>query len=163
MKLFSLRKGSPLFSPSWLGAIGIRTVLVIGMLEKVSFPDLRLRHVPARIDTGAFTSSLHCFRIKETVNGLRVKFLDLEHPQYTKTGSLFRNFSRARVLSTSGHLEERYKIKTRMKVGNKIYKTEFTLTNRSHMRYPILLGRKALQKRFIVDVSKKYLLSPPKK
>ncbi len=134
-------------------------MVMIGMLEEVSFPDLRLRHIPARIDTGAFTSSLHCFRIRETEHGLRVKFLDESHPQHTKGGTLFRKFSRANILSTSGHREERYKIKICIKVGYKVFTTEFTLTDRSHMRYPILLGRKALANRFIVDVSQKYMLS----
>lgn len=50
-------------------------------------------------------------------------------------------------------MEERYVITTGVLIFNKLIKTEFSLTDRSAMKYPILLGRKFLVKRFIVDVS----------
>ncbi len=135
----------------------------IGRVEAISFPDFHLHNVLAKIDTGAYTSTIHCYRIKERKqNGLRylhIKFLDHRHPDYNKQGQNIYNYTRARVRSSSGHLEYRYKIKLKVKLGPHQYKTEFTLTNRSEMRYPVLLGRRLLVGRFMVDVDKRFLLS----
>jgi len=66
------------------------------------------------------------------------------------------------VKSSTGISECRYKIKTKIKLGDKIYKTDFTLSDRSEMKFPILLGRKVICKNFLVDVSKKYFFNKGK-
>ena len=63
-----------------------------------------------------------------------------------------------KVRSSNGEIQERYMVTTQVKLGKRKFKTEFTLTNRSEMKTPILLGRKALKGRFVVDVSKAFLL-----
>ena len=40
---------------------------IIGRLEKVSFPAFQLHNIDAKIDTGAYTSSIHCKKAKEVV------------------------------------------------------------------------------------------------
>lgn len=138
------------------------TLPTIGKLEKVSFPELGWENLTAKIDTGAYTSALHCHRIKviekEGKPILCFHLLDPNHEQYEKKELQFSEFSKAIVKSSTGEKENRYKIKTKLKIGEKVIRAEFTLTDRSKMRYPVLIGRKVLKKRFLVDVSKKNLL-----
>ena len=135
----------------------------IGRVEKVHFPELRMREVDAKIDTGAYTSSIHCHDIEESKKGgkkiLYFKLLDPSHPSYNQRKLSFNEFSEKNVKNSFGQVEKRYKIKTKITIGGKIYISEFTLSDRSDMRYPVLLGRKILNKRFMVDPSEKYLLT----
>jgi hypothetical protein len=59
--------------------------------------------------------------------------------------------------NSSGKEERRYVIKTSIRLFGKKIRTEFSLANRRKMRYPLLLGRKLLKNRFIIDVSQKDL------
>ena len=114
--------------------------LTIGRLEKVSFPNLNLQDIDAKIDTGAYSSAIHCHDIQVSDNDiLTVRLLD------------------------PGHIQKRFKIKTTVVLGNKKVKTVFTLTDRSKMKYPVLLGRKFLRNRFIVDVASTYIFQPKNK
>ena len=133
---------------------------IIGRIEKVDLPDLELFGVDAKIDTGAYSSAIHCHYIKENYEEktLTFKLLDPSHPNYSNKEIKLANFSKVKVKSSSGTSQNRYKIKTTICIGNKSYTTNFTLTNRSKMRNPILLGRKVFSKRFFVDASQKYLL-----
>ena len=128
----------------------------------ISFPQLQLLKVPAKIDTGAYRSSIHCSRVKEMLiegkKQLKVVFLAKEHPQFIKGGQTFTDYKKVKVRSSNGEIQERYMVTTQVKLGKRKFKTEFTLTNRSEMKTPILLGRKALKGRFVVDVSKAFLL-----
>jgi hypothetical protein len=63
------------------------------------------------------------------------------------------------VKSSNGIEQTRYAIKLKVKVGDQEVLTEFTLTNRDKMNYPVLLGRKFLRHRFVVDVSRNFILS----
>ena len=69
----------------------------------------------------------------------------------------FQEFQERKVRSSNGQVETRYAIKTSVVLFKRRYKTEFTLSYRDKMRFPILLGRRFLRNRFIVDVSKKDL------
>jgi len=130
----------------------------IGRREMVNLPDFNLNSVEVKIDTGAYSCSIHCCSIKEENNLLHVVFLDDKHPQFNSCVYTFSNFKKKKVKSSSGHVQERYFIKTPIQLGGKTYQTEFSLTQRSGMRYPILIGRKLLNKNFIIDTSHKYLL-----
>ena len=70
----------------------------------------------------------------------------------------FDDFVQRQVRSSFGETELRYCIRTWIKLGRKKIRSEVSLTDRSDMRYQVLIGRKTLNKRFTVDVSKKYLL-----
>lgn len=135
----------------------------IGRIDKLDLPELGLVKVQAKIDTGAYTSAIHCSKIhiektkegKEllcyTISGKRLgggmkaqKFMTSE-------------FKLKRIKSSNGQVQERYVIKTKIKIFNKTYNTEFSLSDRSHMKNPILLGRKLLSGRFVVDVTEENL------
>jgi len=135
------------------------TLDIIGATDIVDLPDLGWFDVPVRIDSGATTSSIHCSRVRLIKDGDQPQlcfYLDSKKgaPQQSYTVS---DFKETIVRNSSGKEEKRYVIKTKITIFGKKIRTEFSLANRRKMRYPILLGRKLLNKRFLVDVSQKDL------
>lgn len=129
---------------------------IIGRKEKISLPDLDLKLVWAKVDTGAYTSSIHAENIHVAdIEGKRVlKFQALMEGHHAFTGNIvtFEKFTEKKVKNSFGHAEMRYMIVTTIKIADEIFATEFTLSDRSSMRNAILIGRKTLKKRFLVDV-----------
>jgi len=133
---------------------------VIGRREKAHFPTLGLEDIEVKIDTGAFTSSIHCADMKEIDAKLHCKFLDEDHPLYNQKELVFDHYEMTVIKSSNGISETRYQIILPMVFGKKTYNVELTLSDRAEMKYPVLLGRKFLQQgRFIVDASKLNRLS----
>jgi len=124
---------------------------IIGRLDKVNFPDLNLNDISIKIDTGAYTSSIHCENMEEKEDGLHCVFLDEEHPVYNHKPFIFKHYNKIRVKSSNGIAESRYEIKSNIELFGKIYKISLSLSNRKEMKHPVLLGRKFLNKKFIVD------------
>lgn len=118
------------------------------------FPSLGLEEIEVKIDTGAFTSSIHCADIKEIGGKLHCKFLDETHPLYNHKELIFDHYEMTVIKSSNGISETRYQIIMPMIFGKKTYDIELTLSDRAEMKFPVLLGRKFLQGKFIVDVSK---------
>ena len=132
---------------------------VIGATDIVDLPELEWYNVPVRVDSGATTSSIHCSRvrlIKEGEHTTLCFYLDTKKGAPQQSFSV-REFKETVVRNSSGKEEKRYVIKTKITIFGKKIRTEFSLANRRKMRYPILLGRKLLKKRFLVDVSQKDL------
>ncbi len=125
-------------------------IKIIGRREFVSFPLLNLQHIEAKIDTGAYTSSLHCQQIKLTVvnnkKNLQVQLLD--NSIHTIT-----NFTKKKIKNSFGEMEERFIIKTIIQIGRKKINTTVSLSDRENMRYPVLIGRRLLKGKFMVDVN----------
>lgn len=135
-----------------------KQLTTIGRIDIIDLPELDLTNIECKIDTGADTSSIHCHRVqlkeKDGKEYLTFKLLDPKHPDYQKKDYEIYNFKERRVRSSNGQLQYRYLIKTTVILFNKKIKAEFTLTDRGKMKYPILIGRKLLNKNFVVDVSK---------
>lgn len=131
-------------------------IKLIGRREYVDFPLLDLFHLEAKIDTGAYTSALHCHdievRILEGTPTLCFFLLDPLHPEYNNQEHRFTEFFRKVIKSSSGEAEERYIIKTLIRLGKKRIRTTLSLTDRGSMRYPVLIGRKMIKNKFIIDV-----------
>lgn len=130
---------------------------VVGRVETLDFPELNLHQVECKVDTGAYTCSLHCSHIDvEYINGepkLRVVPLSFRHKGY-ETQILFFPYSpKKHIKNSAGLIEERYTIVTPVRIFGVDILTEFSLTDRSTMKYPVLLGRSFLMGRFMVDVS----------
>ncbi|MGD8427136.1 MAG: RimK/LysX family protein [Balneolaceae bacterium] len=138
-----------------------QTLKIIGRVEGIDFPEWDLQDIDAKVDTGAYTSSLHCHHIKSyRENGKEyVKFnlLDPSHDTYNDKLFKWPVYRKKTIKSSNGSREERFIVKTKVKIFESIFTAELSLTDRSEMRYPILLGRKLLNNRFLVDVSKKYI------
>ena len=131
---------------------------LIGRSDIIDLPEFKLYDIPAKVDTGAFTSAIHTSSVKvKEVDG--VKYVFFKIPAAKKKGKVFQSshYEERRIRSSNGHIEKRYVITTEILIFGKLQKTEFSLADRSAMKYPILLGRKLLSKRFVVDVSKKNL------
>jgi hypothetical protein len=79
--------------------------------------------------------------------------LDENHLAYDNEKHYFQEYRIKKVKSSNGHEQLRYFIKCTIELLGRKIKTEFSLTERKGMRYPILLGRKLLNKRFIIDTS----------
>ncbi|GAB3198093.1 hypothetical protein ABID22_000649 [Pontibacter aydingkolensis] len=133
---------------------------VIGRRELVSFPELDIEEIEAKVDTGAYTSAIHCSDIHEETrpDGTKVICLDLldpSHPQYNHKKLWFAEYELREIKSSIGEKQERYVIRTKIRLFDETIEAEFSLSDRSDMKYPVLIGRKLLKGRFIVDVSRK--------
>jgi hypothetical protein len=128
---------------------------IIGRREMIHLPEWGGFFIPAKIDTGAFRTAVHCDAYQEKaidgINCLEVTFTWEEHDKPIVV--LFDKFKKRVVKNSFGQTEERYCVRTAIKIGQKTIQSEVTLTNRSGMKYPVLLGRKTIGKKFLVDVS----------
>ena len=132
--------------------------LLIGRREIVDFPELDLCGIDAKIDSGAWSCAIHCHHIHPvTIDGVeKVHFnlLDPSHADYDEKEFVLPIYQLKTVRSSSGHSEDRYFIQTILRIFDENLTVILSLTDRSDMKYPVLIGRKLLQKRFVVDVSR---------
>ncbi len=130
----------------------------IGRLEHIALPGLGVERVEAKIDTGAYRSALHYQRLRvRTVDGQKRLVVVFQMGGQRRT-KVFRVYKRVTVKSSNGETSRRYLISTRVRLNGYVVRTQFTLFDRSDMKYQVLLGRKFLRGRFVVDVSGKHLL-----
>ncbi|HEY8999639.1 MAG TPA: RimK/LysX family protein [Candidatus Saccharimonadales bacterium] len=130
-----------------------RLKAIVGRAERVDFPDGDIKGVPAKIDTGAFRSALWASSIREENGVLKFTMLGPESPYYSGKECETSAYERVEVENSFGDKEERYSVHIRIRLGTKIVPTNFTLTDRSQKVYPVLIGRKLLRGRYVVDVS----------
>jgi hypothetical protein len=135
--------------------------ITIGRTDKADFPELSLSEIDLKIDSGAYTSSIHCSNISNiTVNGaslIQFTLLDPEHPLYNNKEFTFKNYASKIVKSSNGVSEMRFMILTEIFIFNKTFPIYLTLSERKDMKFPILLGRKFLNKKFMIDTTMKNL------
>ncbi len=130
--------------------------VVIGRAELLHLMDYQVADIPAKIDTGAYGSAVHADKISLSADGKTLSFRLLGgHPV---CGGLARDittndFKKVRVANSFNQTEERYMVKLRVKLGPRVCTTIFTLADRSGKAYPVLVGRKLLNKRFVVDTA----------
>ena len=128
--------------------------IVIGRFDKADFPALELNDIAVKIDTGAYTSSIHCDNIIEVDDVIHCTFLDEEHPLYNGREFVFKDYDVVFVRSSNGIIQKRYQVQSNIKLFGKVYKISLSLTDRQEMRFPVLIGRKFLTKKFIVDTER---------
>ncbi|MFL1010898.1 ATP-dependent zinc protease family protein [Flavisericum labens] len=125
---------------------------IVGRVDIVDFPKLGLYNIDVKMDTGAYTSAIHCSEIIEEDHKLRCIFNSGAHKNFGKTEIVFDVFSRTDVKSSNGYKENRYKVKSEVIFFGKTYKINLTLSTRDDMKFPVLIGRQFLKQKFIVDV-----------
>ena len=133
---------------------------IIGWREWVELPDLGLPKINAKIDTGARTSSLHAFTIKQIgadIISFKVHPLQRDISKEYLCQARFIDFRS--VKSSNGHIQKRYVIKAKMILGTIEKTIDITLSNRTDMGFRMLLGRQALSTLFLVNSGKSYLLN----
>jgi len=131
--------------------------VIIGRAEYMHFVDFEIADIPAKVDTGAYRSAAHADEIKLSEDGKTLSFRLLGG--HTSFGSLATQmqttqFSMVEIENSFGHREKRYEVKLRVKLGPKVFLAAFSLADRAKKLYPILLGRKMLNDRFLVDAAK---------
>lgn len=130
---------------------------ILGRYDRLDLPLLGLYNIHAKIDTGAFSSCIHCHKA-EVVNGvLEIILLDDEHPKFTGEKFSFREFEVRSIKNSFGEVERRFVVFTTLQIFGEEFTTEFSLSNRGSLKFPILIGRKILRNRFLIDVTQKNL------
>lgn len=137
--------------------------LIVGSLETCDLPELGISGLEIRVDTGAKTSSMHVDNLtKFQKNGRPWLKFDI-HPDAYQTEKVITSeailHDLRKIKSSNGESEQRYVIKTTLKLGADQWPIQITLTDRSDMSYLMLLGREGMADRLLVDPSKTFLLS----
>ncbi len=140
---------------------------IIGSEEWCQFEELGIPAIKARVDSGAKTSSIQASAIKIYSKGAQefVKF-EVNPIQDNRSINLSceaKLIDRRTVKSSSGISEERLVIKTPVTMGEHKFEIELTLANREAMEFRMLLGREAMNERFVVNPAETYCLGviPP--
>lgn len=132
---------------------------IIGRLEKIALPDLGGFIVEAKIDTGAYRTAIHCESCREIeADGLTQLEAVFNLDGNGNKTIIFKDFSQREVKNSFGQSETRYSIKTKIRIGGRDIRSDVTLTDRSEMKYQVLIGRKTLLRKFLVDVNQTHLL-----
>ena len=140
---------------------------VIGWREWVGLPDLGIKTIKAKVDTGARSSSLHAFHLQEFQrDGERWVRFHVHPIQRSNTEDVeveARVLETRSVRSSSGKASERPVIVTNVHLLGLTWPVELTLANRDEMGFRMLLGREAVRRRFLVDAGKSYYGGKPKR
>lgn len=141
---------------------GKREMRPIGWREIVSLPELGLRDVPAKIDTGARTSSLHATVLEqfERDGEQFVRFAVDFGEEHVRQVCEAIHVDYRGITSSNGETQRRMIIKTPLRIGGLTFRAEISLADRSDMKFPMLIGRSALRRRFLVDSGHSWLQSP---
>ncbi len=126
---------------------------VVGRVERVTLPLAGVTGLPAKIDTGAYRSSIWATNIREQDGVLYFTLLGPKSEFYSGKELSTTEYKTVEVENSFGHKQNRYSVFLRIRIGGKTVRSNFTLANRATKTYPALIGRKLLKNRFVVDVS----------
>lgn len=134
--------------------LGDKTKKIIGASVVIDFANFKnLKNIPARIDTGARTSSIWASDIKFVGSSVKFKMFGPKSKYYTGKYVTMPFVEHRVVTSSTGHEQERIVVRFPIRIKRKKILAKFTLSNRSTQMYPVLIGRNTLRGHFIVDCS----------
>lgn len=143
----------------------VRLRPLVGWREWLLLPELLPDPVKVKIDTGARTSALHAFHIREfTERGSRHVCFGVhpvQHRRLPERECTAEVIDVRRITSSNGERQRRYVIATPIQLGPYRWTIEITLANRDLMSFRMLLGREALRRRFLVDPGRSMLQPLP--
>lgn len=135
---------------------------ILGSTELVDVAGIK--NIPAKIDTGADSSSIWASHVRVAKDGtLYFRLFNEGSPFYTGKTFRHRNYQVAIVRSSSGHEQIRYRTYLELTLKGRRIKALFFLSDRSRNNFPILIGRRTIAKKFLVDVSKNHAPMPARK
>jgi hypothetical protein len=138
--------------------------VIVGWREWLALPEVGIRMVRAKIDTGARSSALHVERWEDfRRDGVRWVRYELK-PTSRRHAAVVREspvVDERQVTDTGGNRTLRPFIRTRVVIGEASWEIEMNLTNRRGMLFPMLLGRTAMAGRLLVDPARSYVLGRP--
>jgi len=136
--------------------------VIIGWREYVALPEWGIRRLRAKIDTGARTSAIHVAEIQEIAEGrIRFEVVARERPTRRSVWVEAETARESTVKPSSGDRQQRSVVRTRMVLGGVTADIEISLVCRKEMLCRMLVGRRALEGLFVVDPSRKYVVSEP--
>ncbi len=140
---------------------------LIGWREWVGFPELGIKSIKAKVDTGARSSSIHAFNV-ESYRRKGKQFVRFDiHPVQRSTKKVIEAHAEVlewrNVRSSSGKASLRPVIVTEVKFLGETWPIEVTLANRDEMGFRVLLGREAVRGRHLVDPGRSFYAGKPKK
>ncbi len=147
-----------------LGFFGVKIIrrekLIVGWREWAALPQLKIKRIKLKVDTGARTSALHAFNIRPLRKGSK-DFVRFEVHPLQRNEELVQNCvcpirDYRWVMDSGGKREKRFVIETPIRLGSDEWPIEITLTDRDQMRFRMLLGRHAVKNRFFVDPGGSY-------
>lgn len=125
---------------------------IVGVSSLVDFVGYKnLKAIPARIDTGARTSSLWASDVSIKKGVATFKLFGPGSPWYTGKVVRRKVIELREVTSSTGHVQERHVVTLPVRIHGKRLNAKFTLSDRSTQTYPILIGRNTLRGNFLVD------------
>ncbi len=134
---------------------------IIGWREWLVLPDLNICKIKAKVDTGARTSALHTFWVDAYQKNHQQWVRFAVHPFQYNTDVVVECDAPVKdqrmVTDSGGHKQRRYVIETSVNLGERAFVAELTLTDRDTMRFRMLLGRTAINSRFLVDSKASYM------
>jgi hypothetical protein len=135
--------------------MGAKYKSIIGRAESIEFVfgTDSYSDVPAKIDTGAYSSSVWVSSVLEQDGELSFVLFDKSSPAYTGKVIRTKKYQTVSIENSFGHSETRFGVNLTVRFCGKKFKTFFTLSDRSRKIYPVLIGRKLLKNRFIVDTA----------
>ena len=140
-----------------------RVLETIGWREWVDLPELGIHCIKAKVDTGARSSALHAFDIETLENGnqtmVRFKVHPIQRDAHTVVVCEAPLVDWRKVRSSTGRAMIRPAIRSQVRVGSRVIKTEITLVRRDLMGFRMLLGRRALKQKFLVDCGRSFVVS----
>ena len=126
---------------------------IIGSKTMVDFPQLDVSKIPAKVDTGADSSSIWASDIREMDDKLHFRLFDRESPFFDGREIITEKYKTKLIKNSFGRSEFRYKVPINVTIEGRKIKSQFTLADRSRNRYPVLIGRRTLKSKFLVDVA----------
>ncbi|MFA9421427.1 MAG: ATP-dependent zinc protease [Gammaproteobacteria bacterium] len=136
-------------------------ILRLGWREWAALPDLGLPAIKVKVDTGARTSALHAFYTEkyqlDSVDMVKFMIHPIQRNYDFDVECHAPLIDFRQVSDSGGHREMRYVIETGIVIGNTHWPIEITLTNRDNMRFRMLLGRRAMEARVVIEPGASYL------
>ncbi len=123
-------------------------------------PDLGVSQIKVKVDTGARSSALHAFKIRETRQGDRTLLTFKVHPfqrdAKTTLECQAELLEYREVRSSGGHVTRRPVVVTTIHFMDRQWPIELTLVSRDSMGFRMLLGREAVRGRYFVDAGQSF-------